>query len=331
MKMISNLKKIFLLFIATTAIISCDNDDAVSPQPVDNSIAGIASRDAQFTVLVSALSRAGLVGTLQGTGPFTVFAPTNAAFEEFLDDNGFANLEAVPVPVLKEILLNHVISGSLQSTALTTGYIKTLAKGAASTTNTLSMFVNTADGVVLNGVSEVTTANVIATNGVIHVVDAVIGLPTIVTHAVANPAAFSTLVSVVTSVGPQTATNPFGDQSAILAALSAATPAKTVFAPVNAAFAAAIALGAWANGATSEQLSRVLLYHVTTAGNVTSNTLTQGQVIPMASTPQQNTTIDLVGGAKVVDSQSLSSNIVVVDVQCSNGIVHAVDRVLRPF
>lgn len=329
MKIISNVKKIVLLAFMATITFSCNNDDAVSQLPVDNSIAGLAQRDPNLSILVQALSRAGLVNTLSGTGPFTVFAPTNAAFTSFLANSTppYANLEAVPVPVLKEILLNHVVSGAVQSTALTTGYINTLAKGTASATNTLSMYVNTASGVRLNGVSSVTTANVLATNGVIHVVDKVIGLPTIVTHAVANPN-FSSLVSAVTS----TSTGPFGDQTAVAAALNAATPAKTVFAPINSAFTAALATGAWANGATPTQVTRVLQYHVTTAGNVLASTLTQGQVIPMLATgPQLNTTIDLVGGAKVRDTQNINANIIVTDVQCSNGVIHAVDKVLRPF
>ncbi len=318
MKIISNLKKIFLLCFITAAIVSCNNDDSIAPQPINNSIAGIASRDPQFSILVEALSRAGLVNTLQGTGPFTVFAPTNAAFTAFLQANSITNLEAVPIPVLKEILLNHVISGSFQSTALTTGYIKTLAKGTASNTNTLSMYVNTADGVRLNGVSSVTTANILASNGVIHVVDAVIGLPTIVTHAAANPA-LSTLATVVTSPA----------QASVLAALQSAGP-FTVFAPTNAAFATALGVGGFANGASDAQVTTVLLYHAT-AGNILSASLSNDLgPIAMSTNPVQNTTINVTGGAKVRDQAGNNCNIVVVDVQCSNGVVHAIDRVLQP-
>jgi uncharacterized surface protein with fasciclin (FAS1) repeats len=75
---------------------------------------------------------------LQGTGPFTVFAPTNAAFTT-LSTAGYASINDVPKAALTQILLNHVVSGSVKSTDLTTTYIKTLAKGTASTTNNLSM------------------------------------------------------------------------------------------------------------------------------------------------------------------------------------------------
>jgi uncharacterized surface protein with fasciclin (FAS1) repeats len=116
-----------------------------------------------------------------------------------LSINSWIRIDDVPKAALTQILLNHVVSGSVKSTDLTTTYIKTLAKGTASTTNNLSMFVNTAGGKVLNGVATVTTADIIASNGVVHVVDKVIG-PTIVTHALANPN-FTSLVGALTGAG----------------------------------------------------------------------------------------------------------------------------------
>lgn len=225
MKIISNLRKIALFaFITAAGFTSCDSDDGIILLPTDNSIVGIAQRTPELSILVQALGKTGLVTTLGGNDVYTVFAPTNTAFNTFLTANNFANLDAVPIPTLKEILLNHVIAGKKTSTDLTTGYLKTLAKGSASGTNTLSMFVNTASGVRLNGVSSVATPNVAASNGVIHIVDAVIGLPTIVTHAAANPS-FSTLAGIVTSAA----------QSGVLTTLQSAGP-FTVFAPTNDAF-----------------------------------------------------------------------------------------------
>ncbi|MBY0487040.1 MAG: fasciclin domain-containing protein [Flavobacteriaceae bacterium] len=321
----------FLAFFGLT-ISSCSNDD--NPQPTtDNTITGIASRTSDLSILVQALTKADLATTLQGTGPFTVFAPTNTAFTNFLTANGYANLDAVPVAALKEILLNHVISGSKQSSQLqNNSYIKTLAKGTASSSNTLSMYVNTTSGVRLNGVSSVITTSpgatfdIIASNGVVHKVDAVIGLPTIITHAVANPA-FSTLVTVVTSTA--TNGNGFGDQTAVASALANATT-KTVFAPTNAAFTAATTGSGFAVGATPAQVSKVLQYHVTTAGNVLAGSLTNGQIVPTITNPVQNLTIDLTSGAKISDTSTTKANIIVTDVQCSNGVIHAVDKVLQP-
>jgi len=311
---------------------SCNNSDD-DPVMTDNTITGIASRSSNLSILVEALTKTNLAGTLQGNGPFTVFAPTNTAFTNFLNANGYANLDAVPVATLTEILKNHVISGSVQSSGLVNNsYIKTLAKGSASNSNTLSMYVNTSSGVRLNGVSSVittvsgTTFDIIASNGVIHTVDAVIGLPTIITHAQANPA-FSTLVTVVTSTA--TNGNGFGDQSAVLSALANNTT-KTVFAPTNSAFTAATTGSGFAVGATPSQVSKVLQYHVTTAGNVLASSLTNGQSIPTLTNPVQNLTIDLTNGAKISDTSTTKANIIITDVQCANGVIHAVDKVLQP-
>jgi uncharacterized surface protein with fasciclin (FAS1) repeats len=325
------IKAIAIIAITSLLVSSCTKSDN-NQTTQDNTITGIASRTSNLSILVQALNKANLATTLQGAGPFTVFAPTNNAFTAFLNANGYPNLDAVPVATLTEILKNHVISGSLQASALTNNsYIKTLAKGTASSTNTLSMYVNTTSGVRLNGVSSVittgagTTYNITASNGVIHTVDTVIGLPTIVTHAQANPA-FSTLVAVVTS----TSTGTFGDQSAVLGFLANATT-KTVFAPTNSAFTAATTGSGFAVGATPAQFTKVLQYHVTTAGNVLAASLTNGQIVPTVTTPVQNLTIDLTSGAKIMDTSSTKANIIVTDVQCANGVIHAVDKVLQPI
>ena len=298
---------------------SCSNDDNNDTPVVDNTITGIASKTADFSILVQALTKAELATTLQGTGPFTVFAPTNAAFTAFLATGGYASVNDVPKAALTQILLNHVVSGAVKSTDLTTTYIKTLAKGTASTTNNLSMFVNTASGKVkLNGVATVTTADIIASNGVIHVVDKVIGLPTIVTHATANPN-FTSLVGALTGAG----------QPDFVTILSGTGP-FTVFAPTNDAFTALnteLAPGGIAS-VSAANLTKVLQYHVV-SGNILAASLTEGQIVPTLQTPQ-TFTVQLTGGAKIKDSNNRISTVVATDVQCSNGVIHVLNKVLLP-
>lgn len=306
MKNYAKLIKLTLLVVSSTLMFSCSDDD--SPQQ-NNSITDIASENPNFSILVEALSRADLAETLDQEGSYTVFAPTNEAFMNFLDDNGFESLDDVPVATLTQVLLNHVVSGTNLSSGLTTGYVKTLATGSASSTNTLSMFINTASGVRLNGVSSVTTADIIADNGVIHVVDAVIGLPTIVTHATANPN-FSTLATLLTEqelVGTLngTASSPF-----------------TVFAPLNSAFDTAT-LNLY-GGLNSTQKTAVLTYHVVAGANVLSN------AIPSGSITTFETGTFTISGTVITDEQSRATNIVATDVQASNGVIHAVNQVLLP-
>lgn len=323
MKIMQKLKTIILFAIIANFTLSCTDEVSTAPSP-DYTITGLAVATPTLSILVQALTKANLSSTLQGTGPFTVFAPTNAAFTAFLQVNGFANLDAVPVATLKEILLNHVVSGAVQSTALTTGYIKTLGKGAASSTNTLSMFVNTMGGVRLNGVSSVTTPNIIASNGVIHIVDAVIGLPTIVTHATANTAAFSTLVSLLSRTG----------QPNFVTELSGTGP-FTVFAPTNTAFTnlnTELAPGGTAS-VSPANITKVLQYHVV-SGNILAASLTNNQVVgTMATlgttTTFQNFTVNLTP-PRITDVRARVSNITVTDVQCANGVIHVLERVLLP-
>jgi uncharacterized surface protein with fasciclin (FAS1) repeats len=315
MKILSRLKIAIAIIALTSFTISCDNDDDM---PVDNTITGIAKTNSNLTILVQALVKADLAGTLQGTGPFTVFAPTDAAFTAFLKTTPYATLNDVPKDVLTQILLNHVVSGAIKSTDLSTGYAKTLAKSATSGTNTMSLYVDLTSGVKLNGVAKVTTADVMATNGVIHVVDAVINLPTIVTHATAN-ANFTSLVGALTKAG----------QPDFVGILSGTGP-FTVFAPTNDAFTAfntELAPGGIA-GVSSANLTKVLQYHVV-SGNILAASLTEGQMVSTLQTPQKFTIL-LSGGAKIKDVNNRISTIVATDVQCSNGVIHVLNKVLLP-
>ncbi|MNX28469.1 Fasciclin domain protein [compost metagenome] len=314
------IKNLALIVLFSVLAISCDDDNDTAP--VDNSITGIASNTPDLSILVQALEKTELTTTLQASGSYTVFAPTNAAFTAFLTTTPYATINDVPKAALTEILLNHVISTTLKSTDLTTGYIKTLAKGPASSTNTLSMYVNTASNmVVLNGGAMVSTADIMASNGVIHIVDEVIGLPTIVTHATANPN-FTSLVGALTGAG----------QPDFVSILSGTGP-FTVFAPTNDAFTALnteLAPGGIAS-VSAANLTKVLQYHVVGAANVLAATLTEGQIVTPILAPAQTFTIQLSGGAKIKDANNRISTIVATDVQCSNGVIHAIDKVILPI
>jgi uncharacterized surface protein with fasciclin (FAS1) repeats len=315
MKTLSKFKMIFAVVVLTAFTISCDEDNDPIP---DTTITGIAQGNSNLSILVQALVKTNLSATLRGPGPFTVFAPTDAAFVDFLKTTPYATLNDVPTDVLTRILSNHVVSGKRMSTDLTTGYVKTLATSPTSGTNTMSMYVNTASGVKLNGVATVTAADVMAANGVIHVVDKVIGLPTIVTHATAN-ANFTSLVGALTGAG----------QPNFVSILSGTGP-FTVMAPTNDAFTALnteLAPGGIASVSVAN-MTRVLQYHVAN-GNVLAASLREGQKIPTLQTPQEYT-IELTGGAKIRDARNRVSTIVATDVQCSNGVIHVLSRVLLP-
>ena len=316
------MKKVFKSILAGFAfltVFSCNNDDDAPTPVLPETIYELAAADADLSSLKAALDRAGLSETLEEAGNYTVFAPSNAGFASFLQSNGFNNLNEVPIDLLRKVLLNHVLGTEVPSSQVATGYVSTLAQSAVSSRN-LSMFINTQDGVKINGVSNVTAVDIEATNGIIHKVDAVIDLPTVVTHAAANPD-FSNLVAALTredmpdfvSILGGTIGSPF-----------------TVFAPNNAAFGSLLTeLGlSGLEDIPQNTLENVLKYHVVAGANVASTDITNNMVV---TTFQGATfTITTNGGVKITDANGRMSNVIATDVQCDNGIIHVIDKVILP-
>lgn len=324
MKNLLQLSKLtFLLFVGFSIQSCSDDDDDVTTPTGPSNIVEIAMDTPDLSNLVAALSVAdgNLVDVLSG-GEFTVLAPTNEAFETFLAANGFMSLSEVPTDVLSNILLNHVISGTVNSTNLVdagSGYSTTNASNIDG--DNLSLYFDTSSGVTFNGISSVVAADIIASNGIVHVVDEVIGLPTVVTFAVSNPA-LSTLVAALTTEGLSV------DIVSILSSSDEPSP-FTVFAPTNDAFGSLLAeleLNALGDIPVSI-LEATLGTHVAPEANVRSTDLVDGMSV---NTISSTITVSLSDGAKLIDPNGRESNIVAVDIQAYNGVVHVIDNVLLP-
>lgn len=315
----------FLGLFAFIAILStsCSDDDNNSTQP--QTIADIAIAGEDFSILETALTRTDLVSTLDGTAQFTVFAPTNEAFNTFFASLGAnVNVNNVDVNVLKSILLNHVVSGEILSSAIPAStYVSTLSPfSSAANSPTISMYVQKSGNVVtLNGGinnkgAVVSTADVDASNGVIHVVNRVIQIPNIVDHAKAN-ANFSTLTSLLVARNLVSTLEQTNTQAGTLAPF-------TVFAPVNSAFSPAV-LDVYNGLANDDLRTEVLTYHVVSGANVRSN------AIPTGNIPTVQGEAFTISGTAINDAgTTVNKNIILTDVQCSNGVVHAIDGVLLP-
>jgi uncharacterized surface protein with fasciclin (FAS1) repeats len=134
--------------------------------PASKDIVAVASSAGTFKTLVAAVQAAGLVETLEGKGPFTVFAPTDEAFAKL----PAGTLESLLKPENKEklaaILTYHVVSGKVMSADVKTGMVKTV--------NGKELDVKAWSGKVSVNGAKVTAADVAASNGVIHVVDTVL-------------------------------------------------------------------------------------------------------------------------------------------------------------
>ena len=324
MKNVLKLNKLLFLLTFSFFIISCDNDDNdTQAVPEELTIVETAAATPELSILVDALTAADgdLLTTLSG-GDFTVLAPTNDAFAGFLSANGFASLDEVPTDVLSNILLNHVITGSVMSTDLASagsGYTTTNATNMDG--DNLSLYFSTSSGVEFNGQSSVVSADVTASNGIVHVVDAVIGLPTVVTFATTNPT-FETLVAALTR------DDLSQDFVSILSTTDEPSP-FTVFAPTNDAFASLLSeLGVDSLGdIDAATLELTLATHVVVEANVRSGDLTNGMNI---TTIGGALTVSLDAGPQLIDLNDRIANIIAVDVQAYNGVVHVIDKVVLP-
>jgi transforming growth factor-beta-induced protein len=271
--------------------------------PMEMTIAEIAAGNPDFSILVAAATRAELVSVLAAPGTYTVFAPTNAAFEASGLD--MAYVEAADPAFLTAVLTYHALNVEVPSSAVTAGAVNTIS--------TFPIFLGTTGGVTINGGNEVTGgANVTATdieasNGVIHVIDRVLLPPTVAD--LARYGGLTTLAGAVESAG-------------LTATLQGAGP-FTVFAPTNDAFAALPAIP------TGEDLANVLLYHVVSGAAVASDAVPAMASSASANAYGQNLTLlfDTSSGVTV----NGAADVVIADLRATNGIVHVVDTVILPM
>ena len=310
MKTTLNLFKSFIAILAISFAVACSDDDGNDPiiEAADPDIVDLAIATEDLSILVTALQRADLVAALQADGPFTVFAPTNAAFEAFLTANNFASLEDVPADVLTQVLLNHVVQGEFFSTALSTSYVSSLSTAGPGDAN-LSLYIDTSNSVTINGISDVVTPDVDATNGVVHIVDAVIGLPNIVDHAVAN-SNLSSLVAALTDGGNTTFTTLLSDD----------TTDFTVFAPVNDAFTAF-------TNPNGNELANILSNHVIVGAAAFSGGLTNSYATTAGANADGDNLSLYINTDSGVTLHGIS-NVAIADIVATNGVIHAVDAVI---
>jgi transforming growth factor-beta-induced protein len=251
----------------------------------------------EVSTLTAAVGAAGLADVLSGPGPFTVFAPVNAAFDGLDLD---ALLDPTNPGLLQDLLTYHVIAGEVRAADLVDGAQVGTVEG-----NTVT--------IDLDGGARVNGANIVATdievdNGVIHLIDGVLlESLDVVQRAIVTPEV-STLTSTVVA--------------ADLAGVLAGPGPFTVFAPVNGAFAglAPEQIERLLDPANIGLLQKVLTYHVI-PGEVRAADLVDGAAV--ATVEGSTVSIDLDGGARVN-----GANIVATDIEVENGVIHLIDGVL---
>lgn len=320
--------RVFLLAAIAFVAIACEKDEidaVVVRNTVDMDIAGVLesfgdeelngdftikagfSGKPTFKTLNVALARTGLAGTVS-SNILTVFAPTDEAFAKLgLDQRNIAD-----VPNLTEILLYHVVAGSVYSNQLSDGFVPTLNEAAVE--------ISLANGVTVND-AEVVIADIKARNGVIHAIDQVLFPPdkNLVELALSFDPEFSILVQALLAVQ---------EEVDLIEVLSGDGP-FTVFAPTNDAF---VALLGELDGVDSlddipvDVLISVLTYHVV-SGRVFSSDLVSGPVTTLNGTFQVD-----VNDLTITDVNFREANLIpsLLNVQATNGVIHVIDRVILP-
>lgn len=304
-----------LVTSAALFLTSCDKDDDVTPAPT-NTITDVVVNTANYSVLKEAVVKANLASTLSGTGPFTVFAPDNAAFAS----SGItsATVASLSATQLSDLLLYHTIPAKILAAGVPAGpNAKVITAGGD------SVFVtNKTAGVFVNGI-QVAQADIAADNGVIHRLARALNKPTGNIVATAQAAGLDSLVKAVTR-----ANNAPGGDPNLISTLSNAT--VTVFAPTNAAFTQLLAALGTNNidNIPVATLLAVLRYHVV-GGRAFSSDLANGALPMLAG---GNTTVSLTSGATIRGNGNgtNASNITATNIMCRNGVVHLIDRVLLP-
>lgn len=280
------------------------------PEPVLKDIVDTAVADGRFTTLVAAVTAAELVDTLKGEGPFTVFAPTDDAFAKLPAGTVEELVKPENKQKLTDILLYHVVSGKVMAADVAgiTSATTVLGKDVAVKVDMGNVYVNDAKVII---------TDIETSNGVIHVIDTVLLPPaeeakqTIVDIAVAD-GRFTTLVAALQAAG-------------LVETLSGEGP-FTVFAPTDDAFAKLPAgtVESLLKPENLEQLKNILLYHVV------SGKVLAADVVGLTSAPTvlgQDVTITVKDGNVYLND---TVQVIITDIEASNGVIHVIDAVLLP-
>jgi uncharacterized surface protein with fasciclin (FAS1) repeats len=251
-----------------------------------------------FNTLATALKAAGLVDTLKGKGPFTVFAPTDEAFAK-LPQGTVEGLLKDP-PKLRQVLKYHVVSGKVVA--------KDVVKlKSADTLLGQSVSIDASDGVKV-GKATVVKADILCSNGVIHVIDSVLLPKDDIVDVATKAGSFKTLLKALDAAG-------------LTDTLRGAGP-FTVLAPTDEAFAQLPAGTLEGLLNDTPKLKQVLLYHVVPGEHMAADVVKMRK----AKTAEgQSVRIDASNGVKVD-----KANVVKTDVPAANGVIHVIDAVILP-
>lgn len=257
-----------------------------------------------FNTLVAAVKAAGLVDTLKSKGPFTVLAPTDAAFAKLPKGTVDSLLKKENLGKLQAILKYHVISGSVMAADVVKLKSAKTVQGASITIKV------TDEGVMVNGAKVVKT-DIKCSNGVVHVIDTVIMPPADIVDTAVAAKSFTTLVAAVKAAG-------------LVETLKSDGP-FTVFAPTDAAFSKlpAATIADLLKPENKAKLASILTYHVVSGRVMAADVV---KLSKAKTVNGQEVSIKIVDGKVMVNG----ATVVATDIDCGNGVIHVIDSVILP-
>ncbi len=276
----------------------------ISTHAAADDIVDTAVATGQFKTLAAALKAGGLIETLKGKGPFTVFAPTDAAFAKLPKSAIAELLKPENKGALVEILTYHVVPGQVKAADV----VKLKKAGTAAGSN---VKVSKSDkGVMINDARVIKT-DIVCSNGVIHVIDAVLMPPKDIVDTAVGAGDFQTLVAAVKAAG-------------LVDTLKGDGP-FTVFAPNDAAFAKLpkAAIANLLKPENKDKLTAILTYHVVPGKVMAADVVG----LDSAKTAQgSEVAIKTKDGTVMIDG----AKVIATDIECGNGVIHVIDSVIMP-
>lgn len=303
-----------MVALITVVLGGCTQDDGPDDQGEKNIVQVVVSNN-DFSLLAKAVDHAGLVQTLSASGPFTLFAPTNGAFEAagLGSDGAIRNL---PAQTVRNILMYHVLGDRVPTASIPEAAHAPIATAAG----TEAYVSRNPGGTYINGAT-VVEADVMAGNGIIHGIDKVLFPPTgNAVEALMENGNFSMLVAAIVRASEGT-TN-------LVEVLMGEGP-FTIFVPTDQAFMDAGFSNAMdIQAADPDVLAGILTYHVL-AARAFSSDLEDGATVTTVNGADLG--ISLANGAQVKGNGNEDpSAIVQMDWVAENGVLHVIDRVLLP-
>jgi uncharacterized surface protein with fasciclin (FAS1) repeats len=295
------------LLVATASMTGCSEKENATPV---NTVDTLITQAGNLSLFKAALDKTGLNSYSRGGGPFTFFAPSDAAFKAS-GINTAADFDALDQNLLAQVLAYHILSGKRTHIEIPSG-----PNAPTATVGTLSLFASkNANGTFING-AKISKADIIGTNGVVHVIDRVLAPPfaNILVTLGANPN-FKLLVQGIGKAG--------------LNATIGGTTVYSMMAPTNAALVTAgydSTTIANLSGAALTNFTNLLRYHVV-VGRLFSSEFKDGTLKTLQGT---GLPITVTGGAKLKGPANATPvNITATDFTASNGVIHTLDGVLK--